>query len=105
MGEHQYVLSQAADAPERERLALLERNFRPTVAAAVGSARHPARLALFGSRGGTWVNRPLVGRAGRPPGAGRGDRHQSAFPDRDAVAQRRGASARYPHRSLGTWHV
>src|SRR5262249_48662916 len=29
MGEHQYVLSQAADAPERERLALLERNFDP----------------------------------------------------------------------------
>jgi ubiquinone/menaquinone biosynthesis C-methylase UbiE len=26
MAEHQYVLSQAADAPERERLALLERN-------------------------------------------------------------------------------
>src|SRR5262249_18215149 len=26
MGEHQYVLSQAADVPERERLALLERN-------------------------------------------------------------------------------
>jgi ubiquinone/menaquinone biosynthesis C-methylase UbiE len=29
MGEHQYVLSQAAYAPERERLALLERNFDP----------------------------------------------------------------------------
>src|SRR2546422_7604676 len=29
MAEHQYVLSQAADAPERERLALLERNLDP----------------------------------------------------------------------------
>lgn len=29
MGEHQYVLSQAADAPERERLALLERTADP----------------------------------------------------------------------------
>src|SRR5262244_4089208 len=29
MGEHQYVLSQAADVPERERLALLEHNLDP----------------------------------------------------------------------------
>lgn len=29
MGEHQYILSQTADAPERERLALLERTLDP----------------------------------------------------------------------------
>jgi hypothetical protein len=105
MAEQQYVLSHTADAAERERLALWEH---------IEDARSQRHLAALGIQQG-WrclevgaghgsIARWLAEQVGLQ-GWIAAHTHPSALPDCAAVAQRRGAAARYPYRSLGSWQV
>ena len=88
MAENRYFSDQTAENSEREATESSGADRRSLFKTAYECAGHPARLAVLGSGGWTWVHSSLASRAGWSSRAGRRDRPQPALPNRADAAER-----------------